>query len=165
MNRSLKVGALVFAFVAWVLLSQALYAGPAPDHDAPALEAASICISAPWMPHVSITRSALSELRERMARYNYPTGICITGPFEQDCRAPESVEEAWLIEKLYGPAPRWVLHIVPLQELVAPSVDPGESFYLREVCGIAVGIHTSKTVSRLSIELYGDAIRLLELDA
>jgi hypothetical protein len=165
MNRSLRVGALVFSFVAWLLLSQALYAGPAPDHAASALETASICISAPWMPHVSITRSALCELRERTARYDYPTGLCITGPFEQDCRAPESVEEAWLIEKLYGPAPRWVLHIVPLQELAAPSVDPGEPFYLTDVCGTAVGIHTSKTVSRLSIELYGDAIRLLELDA
>jgi hypothetical protein len=165
MSHSLKVGALVFAFVAWVLLSQALYAGPAPDHATPALETASFCISAPWMPHVSIARNALSELRERMARYDYPMGLCITGPFEQDCRAPESVEEAWLIEMLYGRAPRWVLHIVPRQDLVAPSVDPGESFYLREVCGIAVGIHTTKTVSRLSIELYGDAIRVLELDA
>jgi hypothetical protein len=165
MNRSLKVGALVFAFVAWLLLSQALYAGPALDHATPALETASICISAPWMPHVSIARSALGELRERMAQYDYPTGLCITGPFEQDCRAPASVEEAWLIERLYGRARRWVLHIVPLQDLVASSVDSGESFHLKEVCGIAVGIHTSKTVSRLSIELYGDYIRVLELDA
>jgi hypothetical protein len=165
MNGSLKVGALIFAFAAWLLLSQALYAGPAPDHAAPLLETAGIYIGAPWMPRVSIARSAVSELRERMARYDYPTGLSIVGPFEQDCRAPESVEEAWLIEKLYGRAPRWVLHIVPLPELVSPAVDPGESFYVTEVCGMAVGIHTSKTVSRLSIELDGDAIRVLELEA
>lgn len=164
MNRSLRIGALVLAFVAWLLLSQALYAGPAAEHATPSLETVSICISAPWIPHVTITRSALSELRERMARHDYPTGVCITGPFEQDCRAPESVEEAWLLERLYGPAPRWVLDIVPLREFAAPSADPGESFYVTDVSGLDVGIHTTKTVSRLSIELYGEAIRVRELD-
>jgi hypothetical protein len=100
-----------------------------------------------------------------MARYDYPTAVCITGPFERDCRAPQTVEEAWLIEKLYGPAPRWVLEIVPLQEIVAPSIDPGESFYRMQVDGVPVGILTSKTVTRLNIELYGEAIRIYELDA
>jgi hypothetical protein len=165
MKRSFRVGALILAVAAWLFLSQALYAAPFTDHPGPSLEAASICASAPWIPHVSITRSALSELRERMAKYAYPTGVCITGPFEQDCRAPASVEEAWLLEKLYGLAPRWVLHIVSLQELAAEAPDPGETFSVVEVSGIAIGILTSKTVGPLSVELYGDAIRVFELDA
>ena len=165
MNRPLRVGALVFVFVAWLLLSQAIYANPLSIDAAPSLETASICIGASWIPHVSITRNALSELRERMARYDYPTAVYITGPFERDCRAPETVEEAWLIEKLYGPAPRWILDIVPLQEVAAPSIDPGESFYRMELGGVPVGILTSKTVARLNIELYGEAIRVYELDA
>jgi hypothetical protein len=165
MKRSLKVGALVLTIAAWLFLSQALYATPYTEHSGPCIEAAAICASAPWIPHVSVTRSALSELRDRMAKYNYPTGIYITGPFEQDCRAPASVEEAWLIEKLYGPAPRWVLDIVPLQEFVAESPDPSDTFSVTEVSGITVGVLTSKMVARLSIELYGDAIRIYELDA
>ena len=100
-----------------------------------------------------------------MARFKYPTGICITGPMEEDCRAPESIEEAWLLEKLYGRPQRWVFAIVPLEELHAPSVDAGERYCVVEVRGIEVGILTSKTVSHLSIELNGDAIRVYELEA
>ena len=107
------------------------------------------------MPHVSIARSALRELRERIARYKYPTGIRIIGPLEEDCRAPESVEDAWLIEKLYGPPQRWVLTMVPLDELEEKTVEPGESFHVEDVSGISVGILTSKTVQRLHIELRG----------
>lgn len=165
MNRSLRIGALVLAVAAWLFVSQALYAAPFTDHPGLPVEAATVCASAPWIPQVSITRSALGELRERMGQYAYPTGIRITGPFEQDCRAPASVEEAWLIEKLYGPAPRWILHIVPLQELAAESPDPGETFSVAEIAGITVGVLTSKTVSRLVVELYHDAIRVYELDA
>ena len=117
------------------------------------------------MPHVSIARPALRELRERMARYKRPAAIRITGPYENDCRAPESVEDAWLIEKLYGPPQRWVLNIVPLDELEEEAIDPGESFHVEEVSGISVGIHTSKIVQRLHIELHGDAVRVHELDA
>ena len=165
MKRSLKVAAFAFALVAWLFVTSALYAAPFADQPTPSFEAASVYISAPWLPHVSITRSALNELRDRMVRYDYPTGVCITGPFEEDCRAPGSVEEAWLIEKLYGPAPRWVLEIVPLQELAALALDPGEIFHVEELYGITVGVHTSKTVSRLSVELNGDAILVYELDA
>jgi hypothetical protein len=68
------------------------------------------------MPQVSISQSALRELRERMSRHECPTGVRIMGPFEEDSRAPDSVEEAWLLEKLYGPPQRWVLEIVPLEE-------------------------------------------------
>jgi hypothetical protein len=165
MKRSRRVEAFLFAVVACLLLSAALYAAPLTEHTGPSLEAASICASAPWVPHASITRGALRELRNRMARYDYPTGLCITGPFERDCRAPESVEEAWLLEKLYGPPQRWVLAIVPLWELAATTPDPGEFFLLQHFSGLSVGILTSKTVSRLSIELAGDAVRVYELDA
>jgi len=165
MERSRRIGAILVAIVACLLLSAALYAAPLTEHTGPSLEAVSICASAPWVPHVSITRSALRELRDRMARYDYPTGLSITGPFERDSRAPESVEEAWLIEKLYGPPQRWVLAIVPLWELAATTPDPGESFLLQHFSGLSVGILTSKTVARLSIELAGDAVRVYELDA
>ncbi len=165
MNRPLKIAALLLSVIASLLLTQALWAAGVTDHHGPALETASICISAPFAPHVSITRSALRELQERIARYNYPTGVCIAGPFEQDCRAPESVEEAWVLEKLYGPPQRWVLDIVPTSELSAPSIDRGEFFFVQDVAGVSVAVLTTKTVSRLSVELYRDAIRVYELDA
>jgi len=164
-KRSLGIGGLIVSVGIWLLLSQTLQAANVTEHTGPALEAASICISAPWVPRVSITRNALVELRERMAKYAYPTAVCITGPFEEDCRAPDGIEEAWLIEKLYGPPQRWVLDIVPLHELAAPALDPGESLSVVEVGGVTVGVLTSKTVSRLSVELHGDAIRVHELDA
>jgi hypothetical protein len=84
---------------------------------------------------------------------------------EEDPRAPESVEEAWLLERLYGPPQRWILNIVPLEELERPSVEPGETLHVEEIDGITVGILTSKTVSRLTVELHGDAIRVFEIDA
>ena len=100
-----------------------------------------------------------------MARYDYSTGICIMGPLAEDPRAPTSVEEAWLLERLYGPAPRWTLSIVPLEELAATPVDPGETLHLGKVYGITVAILTSRTVSHLRVELHGDALRIHEVDA
>ena len=165
MNRALRIIGFLLAAVAAILLSQALHAGGFAEHSGTAFDTASLCISAPFAPKVSITRNALRELRERMARYSYPTGARITGPFEEDCRAPDSVEEAWLLEMLYGPAQRWVLDIVPLQELSVLALDPGESFFVVEVSGVSVGVLTSKTIWRLSVELYRDALRVYELDA
>ncbi len=165
MKRPLRITGLLLAVSVALLLSQALYGGGIAEHAEAALETAGISVSASLGPHISITRSALRELRERIARYTYPTGVCITGPFEEDPRAPDSIEEAWLLEKLYGPPQRWVLDIVPLHELSGPSLDPGESFFVQEVSGVLVGVLTSKTVSRLSVELYRDAIRVYELDA
>jgi hypothetical protein len=164
LNRPLKLGLVLVAIVACAWVSQTLLASTVPDYSVVAIDAASICVGAPWSPRVSFTKSALHELRERMARYSYPTGIWIMGPLEEDCRAPESIEEAWLIEKLYGPPQRWVLDIVRLEELVAPEVDPPEMFCVGRVCGITVGILSSKTVSRLSVELHGDALRVVEVD-
>jgi hypothetical protein len=116
------------------------------------------------MPRVSITNAALRELRDRMAKRDCPSGIWIIGPLQEDCRAPASVEDAWLIEKLYGPPPRWILDIVPVEALEQPRVERGESFHVETVQDIAVGILTSKTVERLSIELHGDTIRVFERD-
>lgn len=164
MTSPLKATALVFAAIVALLLSQALYAGGVTEHSGAALETPGISVGASLAPHISITRSALRELHERMGRYDHPTGICITGPFEEDPRAPASIEEAWLLERIYGPPQRWVLDIVPLDELSAPAADPGEFFFVQKCSGILVGVLTSKTVSRLSVELYRDAIRVYELD-
>lgn len=169
MSRSLKVVVLLFAAFVCALLSHALYATPVTDRcfDAGgALHAVSgISVAGTFAPRISIARSALRELRERMARYAYPTGICIMGPLEEDSRAPDSVEEAWLLEKLYGPPQRWILSIVPLEEFAEPSVDPGETLHVEQIFGVTVGVRTSKTVSHLSVELRGDAIRVYEVDA
>ncbi|HXZ51274.1 MAG TPA: hypothetical protein VEH51_04670 [Burkholderiales bacterium] len=165
MKRPLRIAAVLFAALVALLLSKALYAGSITEHSGSAFGTASIYVGASVAPLISITRSALRELRELMARCDYRTGICITGPFEEDPRAPDSIEEAWLLEKLYGPPQRWVLDIVPLRDLSAPSLDPGERFFVQEVSGIQVGVLTSKTVSRLSVEFYRDAIRVYELDA
>jgi hypothetical protein len=165
MNRARKLLVVLFVVAICGLVSHAVSSAALTDHGSALDVASSIYIGASWAPQVSITRGALRELRERMARYKYPTGICITGPMEDDCRAPDSIEEAWLLEKLYGPPQRWVFDVVPLAELQAPSVDAGERYSVTQVRGITVGILTSKTVSRLSIELHGDAIRVYELDA
>lgn len=165
MNRVVKL-AVVLLVVALCGVASHVASGAALPESASGIEVASgIYVGASWVPEVSITHSALRELRERMARYDYPTGICITGPMAEDCRAPRSLEEAWLLEKLYGPAQRWVFDIVPLDELRAQSSDPNEIYCVTEVSGITVGILTSKTVSRLSIQLHGDAIRIYELHA
>jgi len=165
MNRMMKL-AVVIVLIAIVGLASHVASGAALTDHGSGLEVASgIYVGASWVPRVSITRGALRELRERMARYAYPTGICITGPMAEDCRAPRDLEEAWLLEKLYGPPQRWVFDIMPLDELRALLADRGENYCVTEVRGITVGILTSKTVSRLSIELYGDVVRVYELDA
>ena len=166
MNRMMKL-AVVLILIAIVGLASHVTSGAAAlaDHGRGLEIASGIYVGASWVPQVSITRGALRELRERMARYAYPTGICITGPMAEDCRAPQNLEEAWLLEKLYGPPQRWVFDIVPLDELRALSADRGEIYCVTEVRGITVGILTSKTVSRLSIELHGDVVRVYELDA
>jgi hypothetical protein len=152
MTRTLKVSVLVFAFIAWLLLSQTLYAGHGMDPAmAGVFDAATLSVGTPWTPRVTIMSSALAELRDRMARYKYRTGICITGPYEQDCRAPADLEEAWLLDKLYGRAPRWVLEVIPLEDLSRLSLEPGEMLWVGEVSGVRVGIHTTKTVSHLNI--------------
>ena len=165
MRRSLRVAALVFGIVAWLLLSPTLTAAPSCDQDVRAFEAAGIYLGSTWTPRISIARSALDELRDRMVRHDYPTGLCIMGPFAEDYRAPGSLEEAWHLEKLYGRSPRWVLQIVALDELASPSLEPGELFYLEKISGISVGVLTSKTVSWLNVELLGDSICVFELDA
>jgi hypothetical protein len=117
------------------------------------------------MPRVLITADARHELLDRMAAFRFPTGVRITGPMQEDCRAPDSLEEAWLIEKAYGPAPRWVLEIVPLATLEHPTVEVQEFFRVEKIGDIAVGIPTSKRVEQLRVELQGDTIHVYEVDA
>ena len=90
--------------------------------------------------------------------------MLITGPMRDDVRAPQDIEEAWLLEKLYGPPQRWVIDVVSLEKLWKAEIDPGEMFSLLRVDGVDVGVHSSATVERLNIELHGDAIRVRELD-
>jgi hypothetical protein len=118
------------------------------------------------MPRITIAGAALRELRERMARYDGPTVIRITGPMDEDGRAPESLEDAWLLEKLYGPPQRWILHVVPVDETDQFAPDgPGETLHLEELNGLSVGVLTSQTVPRLHIELHRDSIRVFEVEA
>ena len=110
------------------------------------------------MPRISITNDALRELRERLAHCRSPSGVSILGPLEGGAWPADDLEEAWLVEKLYGPHPRWVLHVMPLEAF-------SESFHVEEVCGIHVEVLTQGPIPRLSVELQGDAIRVHEVDA
>ena len=169
MTRLSKVVVLVLTVVVCALLTQALDGTPVTDRwfgaSGSVHAVSAICVGGSGGPRISIARDALRELRERIACYDYPTGICIVGPFAEDPRAPTSIEEAWLLEKLYGPPQRWILSIVPLEELAELSVDPGETLHLGQIHGIKIGILTSRSVSRLNVQLRGDAIRVYELDA
>jgi hypothetical protein len=116
------------------------------------------------MLDISIAKDALAELRARMGRVGRPAGIRIMGPMSEDPRAPSSVEEAWMLERLYGPPQKWVLHIVPVDELEDEETDVGEEIYLQTVNGIPIAVLTSKPVERLRVALHGDAIRIYEVD-
>ena len=117
------------------------------------------------MPQVSIAQNALLELRERMAKYQSPTGILIMGPMEENSLAPDSIEEAWMLERLYGPPQRWILDILPLEEITQVPDESREMFYSQDIDGLHITILTNKTVEQLRIELHGDSIRVFEPDA
>ena len=152
--------ALLIALLAWAVLATA--AASVISADASGLASDAIYASTLWAPRISITRGAISEIRNRMSRFKCPTGICIVGPHLNDARAPDSIEEAWLLEKLYGPAQRWTLDIVPVEELTPQNTDAGEMFSRQTVCGIEVGVLTTKTAYQLHIELVDDDIRVSE---
>ena len=117
------------------------------------------------MTRISIFSSARRELVNRMASFAFATAVLITGPMLHDCRAPDTFEEAWLLERAYGPPPRWVIEIVPRRTLEKMPVDPHETLEVQDVSGIRVGLLTSKDVPHLAIELRGDSLRVLEIDA
>jgi hypothetical protein len=117
------------------------------------------------MTRVSIFGSARRELLNRMAYSAFATAVLITGPMLNDCRAPDSVEEAWLLERAYGPPPRWVIDIVQKQTLERIPVERGETLQIHDVTGIRVGVLSSKDASHLAIDLRGDSLRVLEIDA
>jgi len=100
-----------------------------------------------------------------MACFAFATAVLITGPMLNDCRAPDSVEEAWLLERAYGPPPRWVIDIVPKPALEKVAVEPGETLQVQDISGIRVGVLSSKDVPHLAIDLKGDSLRVLEIDA
>jgi hypothetical protein len=114
------------------------------------------------MSRLTITSDALRELRERMARSKWPLGISIVGPLDYDVRAPESPEEAWAVQKLYGPLQRWVLNLVPVAVLGDVT---RQGFYVEEVSGISVRVLAPAPVPHLCVELQGDTIRVYEVDA
>jgi hypothetical protein len=117
------------------------------------------------MTRISIFNSARRELLKRMAVFAFATAVLVTGPMVHDCRAPDSLEEAWLLERAYGPPPRWVIEIVPRDTLEKTPLEAGESLQIQDVSGIRVGLLTSKDVAHLAIDLRGDSLRVLELDA
>ncbi len=117
------------------------------------------------MTRISIFGSARRELLNRMAYFAFATAVLITGPMLNDCRAPDSVEEAWLLERAYGPPPRWVIDIVPRPALEKVPVEPGEILQVQDVSGIRVGVLSSKDVPHLAIDLKGDSLRVFEIDA
>ena len=158
MKRPILV--LLIAVLAWAVLATAAESAIAADPSRLASDA--IHASALWAPRISITRSAISEIHNRMSRFECPPGIYIVGPHLEDARAPDSIEEAWLLEKLYGPAQRWTLDIVPVEELTSQNTDAGELFRRQTVCGIEVGVLTTKAPYQLHVELVDDAIRVGE---
>jgi hypothetical protein len=113
---------------------------------------------------ISIFSSARRELMTRMAQLAVIAVVLIMGPMVEDCRAPANLEEAWLIEQLYGPAQRWVIDVVPEQALETLSLEPGEQLIVEDVGGIRVAVLTSKTVDHLGIEYIGDRLRVYEID-
>ena len=114
------------------------------------------------MPRVTITSDALDELRERIAKHRFPSGIMILGPLEQDVRAPDSVEEAWMLERAYGPAQRWVVDILPLRVIDQVPGDSREELHTEDIEGVRVGVLTTKPEVHLRVELRGDRIRIIE---
>jgi hypothetical protein len=117
------------------------------------------------MTRISIFGNARREILERMACFAFATAVLVTGPMLHDCRAPDSVEEAWLLERAYGPPQRWVIDIIPTRALERIPVEPGETLQVLEVSGLRVGILSSKDVPHLAIDLKGDSLRVLEIDA
>ena len=116
------------------------------------------------MPQVSIAREALRELRQRIGRFATPAGVLITGPLKEDPRAPSDLEEAWALERLYGPPQRWVLDIRPLSELAEMPFEPGANLFSENVAGIHVKLLTTQAVDKLRVELRGENIRIYEDD-
>jgi hypothetical protein len=115
------------------------------------------------MSRVSFTADALRELRERIASCKSPNGISIVGPIEDGAWPADTLEEAWLVEKLYGRRPRWVILLMPLEVLSERSKALAPKFHVEDVCGIHVEVLTAEPVPRLSVALHGDAIRVCEV--
>jgi hypothetical protein len=133
--------------------------------DPPRLARDAVYASVVWTPRISIARNALEEIRDRMARFNEAMGIVIVGPHTDDARAPVSLEEAWLLEKLYGRAQLWTIDIVPVEPFLKHKAESGEIFWRGTVLGVEVGVLTTKTPSRLHVELVGDSLRVNEFAA
>jgi hypothetical protein len=112
------------------------------------------------MPRVSFTKDALCELRDCLARSKRPLGVSIVGPLDRDIRASNDPEEAWAVQKLYGPPQRWVLTLLPL-EVFGERGALGS--HVEEVSGLRVLIRAPEPFPRLRVELQGDAIRVYEI--
>ena len=97
-----------------------------------------------------------------MARAASPSGILILGPVEDKAWPASSFEEAWHLEKLYGPRPRWSLHLTQFERV---EQLPAVHFHAEDIAGISVQVLSAVPIPNLSIELHGDAIRVREVDA
>jgi len=114
---------------------------------------------------ITMFGSARRELMARMAQVALLAIVLIVGPMAEDSRAPTSIEEAWMLERLYGPPQQWVIDVVPEHALATLAIAPGERLHLETVADIRIAVLTSKTVDHLGIELIVDQLRVYEIDA
>jgi hypothetical protein len=100
-----------------------------------------------------------------MASSKSRSGILIIGLNEDLSWSPDNLEEAWQLEKVYGPRPRWSIYVLPFETLQQPSAKSGVDFHIEQVSGLSVEVWSAVSVPRLRIELHGDAICVCEVDA
>ena len=86
------------------------------------------------------------------------------GPSPDSTWPSDSLEEAWSLERLYGPFQRWQFVFMPLDALRDTSFSRYRG-YAEEVDGIYFEVLSPPPVPRLRVELHGDAIRIYEFDA
>jgi hypothetical protein len=72
----------------------------------------------------------------------------------------ESAEEARILELAYGPAQRWVVHIMSRKELDHLCAQHAD-FLATDIEGMRVVVVTTTNVN-LRVELHGDSIRITE---
>lgn len=115
------------------------------------------------MAQVAISSEAIAELRGRVAREMYAAGVVILGPMGPDCRMPGDDEEAHHLDIVYGPAPRWVLHVQSLN--VLDRLRENAHFLTLDVDGLRIVVAGAKLKVTLRVELHGESIRISEHDA
>jgi hypothetical protein len=112
------------------------------------------------MAQVTISPEAIEELRERVAREKFAEGVMILGPIGSGGRMSDDAEEARHLEIAYGPAPRWVIHILQSKELERLSANA--YFRTMDIEGLRVVVAGAKSNVSLRVDLIGGSIRVSE---